>query len=72
MALTCQLVPVPVSVTAYPARWVLRPVLLETRWVIATTKVMLPGPKARSEVIAAVAVATCRLAVLAEATPGVL
>ena len=47
------------------------PLVPVTFWVIATTKVMLFGPKARTAVICPVPVAICYCCVRSWATPGV-
>ena len=59
MSLTCQLLPEPVTVTAYCVLPLLAPLGADQLLVVVTTNVMLDGPKARSELIAAVPVETC-------------
>src|SRR4029077_17834650 len=71
MSLTCQLVPDPVTVTAYWALPLLVPLAVARCCVPVAMNVKLDGPKVRSAVIAAVPVDTCFWSVLILATPGV-
>ena len=70
MSLTCQLLPTPVTVTAYCALDWLRPAVSVICSVIVTMKVMLDGPYALSEPMTALPVETCFSLVLAFETPG--
>ena len=71
MSLTCQLVPEPVTVTAYCVLPCVVPFALTSRCPAVTMNVRLEGPNARSELITAVPVETCFSLVLSVATPGV-
>src|SRR5579859_5510906 len=71
MSLTCQLLPDPVTVTAYCALAWLVPLEVASRWPAVTTNVMLDGPNARSELITAVPVETCFWSLRSLATPEV-
>ena len=71
MSLTCQLLPEPVRVTAYCVLPLLVPWELTRCCVVLTMNVRLDGPKARSELMAAVPVETCCWLVRVLATPGV-
>ena len=71
MSFTCQLVPDPVSVTAYWLLPLLVPFEVARCCVPVTMKVRLDGPNARSELITAVPVDTCFWLVLTLTTPGV-
>ena len=71
MSLTCQLVPEPVTVTAYCVLPLLVPLAVTSRCPAVTTNVMLEGPNARSELITAVPAETCFWLVRSLATPGV-
>jgi hypothetical protein len=70
MSFTCQLLPLLATVTAYCALTADRPLVSVISWLIVTTKVMLDGPKARSELMTALPVATCLFLVRWLATPG--
>ena len=71
MSFTCQLVPEPVTVTAYCVLPLVVPFALASCWSAVMMNVMLEGPNARSESIMAVPVETCFWLVLRVATPGV-
>ena len=71
MSLTCQLLPEPVTVTAYCVLALLVPSEVASRCPAVTMNVMLEGPNARSELITAVPVETCFWLVRSLATPGV-
>ncbi len=71
MSLTSQLCPLPVRVIAYSPLFWLFPCLLWIVWTMVTTKVKLPDPKVRMELIVVRADETCFCWVRWLATPGV-
>src|SRR5581483_1739052 len=72
MSLTCQLAPLPVSVTAYFWLPLLVPCEVVIRCAMFTMNTRLDCPNPRSDSIVAVAVATCCWLVRSCATPGVV